>query len=115
MSKKGPKPPKERSQTLRQAIVKHLEEGPYTTRDLSQLIGIREKEVVPHLEHIQKSLRASGRKLIVQPAQCLKCSYIFKNRKRLSKPSACPQCRNQQIDPPVFSLEPLPPAASDTG
>ena len=104
MPKQGPKPPRERNQTLRQAIVKHLEEGPCTTRDLSQLIGIREKEVVPHLEHIQKSLRASGRKLIVQPAQCLSCNFVFKNRKRLSKPSACPQCRNQQIDPPVFSL-----------
>jgi predicted Zn-ribbon and HTH transcriptional regulator len=105
MPQPDPKPPKERKETLRQAIIKHLEESPCTTKDLSQLIGIREKEVVPHLEHIQKSLRASGRRLIVQPAQCLSCNYVFKNRKRLSKPSACPQCRNQQIDPPVFSLE----------
>ena len=105
MPKHGPKPPKERKQTLRQAIIKHLEEAPCTTRDLSQLVGIREKEVVPHLEHIQKSLRASKRKLIVHPAQCLSCNYVFKDRKLLSKPSACPQCRNQQIDPPVFSLE----------
>ena len=104
MPKKGPKPPKERKETLRQAIVKHLEEGPCTTKDLSQLVGIREKEVVPHLEHIQKSLRASKRKLSVQPAVCLSCNFVFKDRKRLSKPSACPQCRKTQIDPPVFSL-----------
>ncbi len=105
MPKQGPKPPRERKETLRQAIMKHLEAGPCTTRDLSQLIGIREKEVIPHLEHIQKSLRASGRKLIVLPAQCLSCDYVFKNRKRLTKPSACPKCRKSQIDPPVFSLE----------
>ena len=105
MPKYGPKPPRERNQTLRQAIVKHLEEGPCTTKDLSGLIGIREKEVVPHLEHIQKSQRAAGRKLIVQPALCLSCGFVFKTRKRLTKPSACPKCRNQQIDPPVFSLE----------
>lgn len=105
MPPKGPKPPRERKQTLRQAIVKHLEEGPCTTKDLSGLIGIREKEVVPHLEHIQKSQRAAGRKLTVHPAQCLSCGFTFKTRKRLTKPSACPQCRNQQIDPPVFSLE----------
>jgi len=104
MPEKGPKPPRERKETLRQAIVKYLEEGPCTARDLSQLIGIREKEVVPHLEHIQKSLRTSKRKLIVQPAVCLSCSYVFKNRTRLTRPSACPRCRNQQIDPPVFSL-----------
>ena len=104
MPKKGPKPPRERRETLRQTIVKHLEEGPCTTKDISGLIGIREKEVVPHLEHIKKSQRASGRKLIVHPAQCLSCGFIFKTRKRLTKPSACPQCRNQQIDPPVFSL-----------
>lgn len=105
MPRKGPKPPRERTETLRQSIVKHLEQGPCTTKDLSVLIGIREKEVVPHLEHLQKSLRAAGRKLTVQPAWCLSCGFIFENRKRLSKPSACPQCRNQQIDPPVFSLE----------
>lgn len=104
MPKKGPKPPRERKQTLRQAILKHLATGPCTARDLSQLIGIREKEVIPHLEHIQKSLRASGRKLIVQPAQCLACGFVFKDRRRLSKPSACPQCRHQQIDPPAFNL-----------
>ena len=104
MPKQGPKPPRERQQTLRQAIIKHLEEGPCTTKDLSQRFSIPEKEVVPHLEHIQKSLRASNRKLTVQPAQCLSCNYVFKNRKRLTKPSACPECRNTQIDPPVFSL-----------
>jgi predicted Zn-ribbon and HTH transcriptional regulator len=105
MPPRGPKPPRERTQTLRQAIVKHLEEAPCTARDLSQLIGIREKEVVPHLEHIQKSLRASKRKLIVQPAQCLSCNFVFKDRRRLTKPSSCPECRNTQIDPPVFRLE----------
>lgn len=104
MQKKGPKPPRERTKTLRQQIIQHLEEGPCTTRDLSQLVGIREKEVVPHLEHIQKSLRAAKRKLTVQPAQCLKCNFIFKDRRRLTKPSSCPECRNTQIDPPVFSL-----------
>ena len=104
MPKKGPKPPRERKETLRQTIVKHLEEGPCTTKDISGLIGIREKEVVPHLEHIQKSLRPSGRKLEIQPAQCLSCNFVFKTRKRLTKPSACPECRNTQIDPPVFRL-----------
>ena len=105
MPQHGPKPPRERKETLRQAMIKHMEEGPCTTKDLSALVGIREKEVVPHLEHIQKSLRASGRKLMVQSAQCLSCGFVFKTRSRLSKPSACPNCRNQHIDPPVFSLE----------
>ena len=105
MPKKGPKPPREHQETLRQAIVRHLEDDPCTTRDLSSLVGIREKDVVPHLEHIQKSLRASGRKLQVQPAQCLSCGFVFKTRKRLTRPSACPDCRGQHIDPPVFSLQ----------
>jgi len=75
-----------------------------TARELSGLVHIREKDVIPHLEHLEKSLRRSGQRLVIEPAACLQCGFRFEDRKRLSKPSACPRCRYQRIDPPVFRL-----------
>jgi predicted Zn-ribbon and HTH transcriptional regulator len=104
MSPKRPTVPRERDKTLRQDILEQLAEGPHTARELSALVSIREKEVIPHLEHLQRSLRRKERQLVVEPAECMACGYVFKDRRRLSKPSSCPKCRNQRIEPPVFRL-----------
>ena len=98
------KPPRERHETVRQTLLWLLEEGPHTARELSGLAGIREKDVATHLEHLQRSLRSAKRRLRVEPARCLSCDYVFASRSRLSRPSACPRCRQQHIDPPVFAL-----------
>ncbi len=103
----GPKPRRagrEEGQTLRQAILGCLHRGPLTARELSGLVRIQEKDVIPHLEHLEKSLRRSAEQLVIEPAECLKCGFRFKKRRRFSKPSACPVCRCQRIEPPVFQL-----------
>jgi predicted Zn-ribbon and HTH transcriptional regulator len=104
--------PREQNQTLRQSILDCLEEGPATARELSALVRIREKDVGPHLEHLGKSLRRSGKQLVIEPAECLQCGFRFEKRRRFTKPSACPRCRCQRIDPPVFRLahQDKPPA-----
>lgn len=98
--------PREQNQTLRQSILDCLEEGPVTARELSALVRIREKDVAPHLEHLEKSLHRSGKRLVIEPAECLQCGFRFDKRRRFTKPSACPLCRCQRIDPPVFRLAP---------
>jgi len=102
---KQPRPPPERERTIRQAIREHLEQDPLTARELSSLVGIREKDVIAHLEHLSKSLRGSGRSLVVEPAECLSCGFVFKKRRRLSRPGSCPACRKPRIEPPVFRVE----------
>lgn len=113
MPSRGPRIPGERSQTIRQAILNVLEEGPATARDLSSRVGISEKEVPHHLDHLQRSLRKVPRRLLVEPAQCMACAYVFEHRTRLTKPSSCPRCRSQRIAPPSFRLE-APLAAGST-
>jgi predicted Zn-ribbon and HTH transcriptional regulator len=98
--------PREQNRTLRQSILECLEEGPLTARELSALVRIREKDVAPHLEHLEKSLRRSGRRLVIRPAECMKCGFRFEARRRFNRPSACPRCRCQRIEPPVFRLGP---------
>jgi len=105
MTRKAQIEPREQSRTLRRSILDCLQEGPLTARELSALVQIREKDVIPHLEHLEKSLRRSGQRLAIQPSECLQCGFRFEKRRRMSKPSACPRCRCQRIDPPVFRLE----------
>jgi predicted Zn-ribbon and HTH transcriptional regulator len=100
-----PTEPRERHHTLRQEILMHLSQGSLSARDLSGLLGIPEKEVLPHLEHLRHSLRRSSVSLVIEPAQCLGCGYEFTKRTRLSRPSACPRCRAQHIEAPRFRLE----------
>jgi predicted Zn-ribbon and HTH transcriptional regulator len=79
-------------QTVRQRIITLLTEVEMSARDLSQAIGIREKEVVQHLVHVEKTAASQKKKLVIRPFQCLDCEYIFKVRKRYNRPGRSPRC-----------------------
>lgn len=96
--------PSERRETVREAIRRVLSEGPASAKDLSGEVGISEKDVAGHLEHLQRSLKHEQAKLRVRPASCLACGYTFATRQRLTRPGACPECRSTRIDPPVFEI-----------
>ena len=102
--KDGPRPPAEALDTVRRLIITELEAGPLSARDISGLAGIPEKEVAGHLEHIRQSLHRAGGRLIVQPAECTACGFVFDKRERLTRPSRCPVCRSESIHAPLFSL-----------
>jgi predicted Zn-ribbon and HTH transcriptional regulator len=96
--------PAERSLTIRDAILRALREGPRTAHELSGLVGIAEKQVADHLAHVARSLRPTGERLRVEPARCLGCGFVFRKRDRLDRPSACPVCRGQHLEPPRFAV-----------
>jgi predicted Zn-ribbon and HTH transcriptional regulator len=91
-------------ETIRQAIMFALEEGLLSANELSGLVGIPEKDVSSHLEHIRTSLHGRGKCFVVQPAECVKCGFVFEKRGRLTNPGRCPVCRNEQIHAPLFSI-----------
>jgi predicted Zn-ribbon and HTH transcriptional regulator len=97
------RPPPARAATIRLELLRWLREGPRTARELSGLVGVAEKQVAAHLEHVARSLRSTGERLHVDPARCLACGFVFRKRERLAKPSACPVCRGQHIEPPRFA------------
>jgi hypothetical protein len=101
----GPRGPGARAETVREAIRRVLRAGPATARDLSSEIGVREKDVAQHLEHLERSALHRGERLVVVPATCLACGYAFRERSRFTRPGACPSCRSTRIDPPVFRIE----------
>ncbi len=97
---------------MRAQIEAELRGGPSTARELSSRVGIPERDVVEHLEHLAKSLKARGGRLIVSPASCLACGYTFRGRARLTRPGACPECRATHIEAPAFEIS-APSAAGE--
>jgi len=75
-----------------------------SARELSQALGIREKEVVQHLVHVEKTVASQKKKLVIIPFQCLDCEYIFKERKRYTRPGRCPRCKGTHVETPSFRI-----------
>lgn len=107
MKKKSKEPasPPAVNDTVRKEIIAALLERPSTARDLSALVGIPEREVAGHLEHIRRTIAQSGEHLTVRPAECKKCGFVFVKREKLTRPGKCPVCKGQSIREPHFLIE----------
>ena len=103
MKDRAPRP-QSRSHTVRQDLALALRAGPATARDLSKAVGISEKDVADHLVHLAKTLRAHGEKLVITPAECLECGFVFSKREKLERPSRCPQCGKTRLTLPEFAI-----------
>ncbi len=73
----------------------------YQIRDLAGL-DLKPSEIYDELEHVARTLKRQGLRLEMIPARCRNCGYEFRDRERLKKPSKCPRCRSERIDPPKF-------------
>jgi predicted Zn-ribbon and HTH transcriptional regulator len=103
---KEPAVPPERHDTVRHEIVSVLRGRSLSARDISAEVHITEKEVYEHLEHIRKSANKKDLTLLIDPAECLRCGFVFRKREKLRKPGRCPVCRGEQIQDPLFSISP---------
>lgn len=90
--------------TIRQKIMYLLAEKQMNARELSQILGVQEKEVYKHLPHVEYSVTGQGKKLLVQPFQCLSCGYVFENRKRFTPPGRCPRCKRTYLEKPTYRI-----------
>jgi predicted Zn-ribbon and HTH transcriptional regulator len=104
MPSKHPPVPAARQETIRREIASLLRTGSFSARELSAVVGIREKDVALHLEHLRRSLGRDSRELVVIPAECLHCGFVFKKRERFQTPGKCPVCRSEAIAEPRFTL-----------
>lgn len=101
---KPPPTPPARQQTARQALHEALRLGPYNALELSQIVGITEKDVIVHLQHLARSLKQTAERLEIEPAHCIACNFIFRKRDRLTRPGACPVCGERRIVGARFSV-----------
>jgi predicted Zn-ribbon and HTH transcriptional regulator len=91
-------------QTIRQQMILLLSEKEMGARDLSQALGIREKEVYEHLSHIARSVATQRKEIKIRPSQCLLCEYVFKDRRRFTPPSRCPRCKKAHLQRPTYRI-----------
>lgn len=97
-------PPK-RENTPRQAILDVLGKDPMTALEMSGLAGISEKNVIEHMAHLIRSGRRGGRTIVVTPAHCHACGFVFAKRTKLTRPGRCPQCKERRTASPRFSVK----------
>jgi predicted Zn-ribbon and HTH transcriptional regulator len=72
--------------------------------EISQEIGIKEKDVYEHLPHVARSVAVQGKNLVILPACCLDCGYVFRDRRRFTRPGRCPKCKGTHIERPAFEI-----------
>jgi transcriptional regulator len=93
------------TRTIRQQIFILLQQERLGAKEISQALGLPEKEVYKHLEHIARTARRQGYRLEIEPeAACLACGFTFKARQRLTPPGRCPCCRATHLSEPLFHL-----------
>jgi predicted Zn-ribbon and HTH transcriptional regulator len=94
----------ERKHTIRQKIIDLLENHAMTVREISQSIGILEKDVYHHLTSVEKTVKNQEKRMHVEPYYCMNCEFQFRNRRTFKRPSKCPGCRNGRIASAVFQI-----------
>ena len=91
--------------TPRQRIMDLLMVTPLSSRRLAEVVGISERQVEGHLSHIIKSVaRERLLRFILEPSECQDCSFVFRDRSRLTRPSRCPRCRSEALTEPRYSI-----------
>ena len=76
---------------------------PRTTSWLARELGMRRGDVEEDLRHAIVSARAAGESVVIEPAKCKACGFLF-DADRLSKPGKCPACRGTRIFEPLVSM-----------
>lgn len=92
--------------TPRQRLIELLIGTRLATHQLAQMLGIPERQVEEHLTHVVKTIsRDKTKRFILDPAFCQDCDFVFRDRRRLTRPSRCPHCRSEGITAPRYGID----------
>jgi predicted Zn-ribbon and HTH transcriptional regulator len=101
--------------TARQRLIELLTGTLLPSHQLAELMGIPERQVEEHLTHIVKTIaRDPSRTFFLEPSECQRCGFTFRDRTRLTRPSRCPRCRNEAITAPRYGIREKPTASHKT-
>ncbi|NWF73073.1 MAG: transcriptional regulator [Nitrospirae bacterium] len=92
--------------TPRQRIIDVITGTRLSSYQLAQMLGIRERQVEEHLTHVVKTIaRDKSRRFVLEPSRCQDCDFVFRDRRRLTRPSRCPHCRSEDIMAPRYGID----------
>jgi predicted Zn-ribbon and HTH transcriptional regulator len=71
---------------------------------LARELGLSRTDIEDDLRHMIRSARAAGHRVVILPARCRSCEFVF-GEEKLSKPGRCPACRGSRILEAQISIE----------
>jgi predicted Zn-ribbon and HTH transcriptional regulator len=90
--------------TVRRDLVKILSLHPRSVSSIARELGLPRGDAEDHLRHAIRSAEAAGHTIIIEPARCRQCGFVF-SRDKLSKPGKCPECRGTRLHEPQIGIE----------
>jgi predicted Zn-ribbon and HTH transcriptional regulator len=91
--------------TVRRDLVKILTLHPRSVSSVARELGLPRVDAEDHLRHAIRSAEAAGHTIIIEPARCRQCGFVFSGGK-LSKPGKCPECRGTRLYEAQIRIEP---------
>ncbi len=91
-------------ETRRQQIMVLLREEPISLQHIANLFKTTVKDIREDMKHIKYSMQ-QNEELMMLPAECKSCGYVFRERSKIKRPTKCPKCKHERIIPPLFSLK----------
>ena len=82
--------------TFRRDLVKILSAQPRSVSSIARELGLNRRDVEDDLRHAIRSAQAAGHTVVVEPARCKQCGFVFGDD-RLAKPSKCPECKGTRL------------------
>ncbi len=90
---------------FRKDLIALLTERPRSVSSVARELGLRRGDVDEDFRHAIRSARAAGHHVVVEPARCRTCGFVF-GEDRLSKPGKCPVCRGTRLVEAQVRVEP---------
>jgi hypothetical protein len=81
---------------FRKDLIGLLTTQPRSVSSIARQLGLKRADVEGDLRHLIRSARAAGHAVVVVPARCRACGFLFGDEK-LSKPGKCPACRGTRL------------------
>ena len=85
-------------------LIGMLRDQPVSLQELALLLEMRPRELEDYLHHLIRSLKHTPCHVIITPATCRKCGFVF-HKDKLHKPGKCPRCHGTWISEPLISIE----------
>jgi len=92
--------------TRRQLLAELLAQGPWGFDELRRELELTVRDLEDDLRHLERSARRGGSRLLVEPARCTGCGFVFSDRapRHFHPPGRCPRCKGERSVGPRFSL-----------
>ena len=96
----------EATATVRQRLNELLRQGEWGFEDLRRELEITGRVLEEDLRHVERGLKRGGERLEVDPARCVSCDFVFRERaaRHFHAPGRCPRCHSERITDPRFHI-----------